>query len=1311
MPAGHSVTIDGLLNDWFNDDRIDFGSPSGFRINATSDATYFYFSITAPSAIGTGTTVWLNTDRNTATGYQIFGATGGAEYNVEFASDGTLSLFTGGTTTNPIVSGLTAAWSADQTSVEFRVTKGAIGSPNAIDTLYDINNSVFLPATYPSTANGLPSFTVFNDTGIVPAADTRIAIVYSDTTANAFFNKTAYSQLFMSVQSQAMQAGIPFDILSESDLTSLTTLAKYDAIVFPSFRNVQSAQVTAIAQTLEQAVKQFDIGLITGGDFMTNDQNGNALGGDAYSRMKLLFDVTRVTGGTANVSVTATAQADSILENYANGAVIETYSNIGWSAYTSVSGSSVTVANQTINGSAVHPAVLATQTGSRNVHFTTEGLMADSNMLQDAIEYAAAGDGVTVGLQLTRQSGIVATRVDMDASMRVGEVNPSDGSPGVYDILMPILASWKANYNFTASYFVNIGNNVAGGETTDWPVSLPYYQTLIAMGGEIGSHSYTHPFDTNALSGAQIAFEFGNSTSVLETQLGYNIVGAAVPGAPETLTTSLAILPYVDSYLSGGYSGKGAGYPNAFGYLTPQQQGDVYLAPNTVFDFNLIEFRHLSIPDAEAAWAAEWNETAAYGDTPIVLWPIHDYAVAMWEPGGVSPYQTSMFTNWVARAYNEGSEFVTLANLASRITAFKAATVTSTIDGNVLTATVSGSNLGTMALDLDRLYGDVIQKVAGWYAYDEDSVFLPASGGTFAITGGQIQDDVTHITRLPMRASLLSLSGNGQNLSFSIAGEGKLEIDLKAPGTSTIQVTGATIASQVGEILTLDLGANGTHNVSVTYGAPATVTITSNGGGATAALNRAENGTAVTTVTATASGAVAYSLVAGGDAALFSINASTGALAFLAAPNFEAPTDAGTNNVYDVTVRATSGAASDTQAIAITVTNVNEAPVITSSGGGANGAASVAENTTAVLTVTSTDPENTARTYSLAGGADAARFAINASTGALSFLVAPNFEAPADAGANNVYDVIVRASDGALNDTQALAVTVTDVAAEPVVISSNGGGANAAINVAENGTAVTTVVATGAGALTYSLVAGGDSALFSINASTGVLTFLAAPNFEAPTDAGANNVYNFTVQASDGTTIDTQALAVTVTNVSGATQTAPFGGGTLNGTGEEETLNGQGGNDTLNGLGGNDTLNGNGGGDTINGGDGNDRITPGTGLDIMFGGADNDTFVFTSNTHSSTLAASRDIVRDFLQGADKVDLSGIDANTSTGGNGTFAFIGTAAFTALGQVRYVYETVSGVEYTVIQSNNTGSLSLDFSLALEGHHVLAATDFIL
>lgn len=107
--------------------------------------------------------------------------------------------------------------------------------------------------------------------------------------------------------------------------------------------------------------------------------------------------------------------------------------------------------------------------------------------------------------------------------------------------------------------------------------------------------------------------------------------------------------------------------------------------------------------------------------------------------------------------------------------------------------------------------------------------------------------------------------------------------------------------------------------------------------------------------------------------------------------------------------------------------SVPAAPTITSNGGGATAAISVAENTTAVTTVTATDSNSDPITFSISGGADAARFAINASTGVLTFSSAPDFESPTDADANNTYVVIVRASDGTLFSEQTITVTVTDV--------------------------------------------------------------------------------------------------------------------------------------------------------------------------------------------------------------------------------------------------------------------------------------------
>ena len=320
--------------------------------------------------------------------------------------------------------------------------------------------------------------------------------------------------------------------------------------------------------------------------------------------------------------------------------------------------------------------------------------------------------------------------------------------------------------------------------------------------------------------------------------------------------------------------------------------------------------------------------------------------------------------------------------------------------------------------------------------------------------------------------------------------------------------------------------------------------LTSNGGGVSATVSAAENQTAVTTVTSTDvdGGAPSYSITGGVDAALFSIDSVTGALTFNTEPDFETPTDAGGNNVYDVTVQVGDGnGGSDTQAIGGTVTNVNEAPVITSDGGGATATVSAAENQTAVTTVTSADVDGGTPSYAITGGSDAALFSINSASGTLTFNTAPDFESPIDTGGNNVYDVTVQVADGnGGTHTQAIAVSVTNVNENPVIVSSP------SVNTTESQTVVTTIVSTDVdgGTPSYSLTGGADAALFNINNSSGLLMFNIMPDFEAPADAGVDNIYNVTIQVADGNGgIDTQAIAVTVTNVNEAPVITSDGGG------------------------------------------------------------------------------------------------------------------------------------------------------------------------
>lgn len=77
-----------------------------------------------------------------------------------------------------------------------------------------------------------------------------------------------------------------------------------------------------------------------------------------------------------------------------------------------------------------------------------------------------------------------------------------------------------------------------------------------------------------------------------------------------------------------------------------------------------------------------------------------------------------------------------------------------------------------------------------------------------------------------------------------------------------------------------------------------------------------------------------------------------------------------------------------------------------------------------------TDPNDPNLTYGTTiGGADAARFVMNPVTREVRFAAQPDFEAPADTGANNVYDISFTVSDGTTTVTQAVAVTVSNVGA------------------------------------------------------------------------------------------------------------------------------------------------------------------------------------------------------------------------------------------------------------------------------------------
>ncbi|MBC9248544.1 carboxypeptidase regulatory-like domain-containing protein [Paracoccus sp. 11-3] len=94
----------------------------------------------------------------------------------------------------------------------------------------------------------------------------------------------------------------------------------------------------------------------------------------------------------------------------------------------------------------------------------------------------------------------------------------------------------------------------------------------------------------------------------------------------------------------------------------------------------------------------------------------------------------------------------------------------------------------------------------------------------------------------------------------------------------------------------------------------------------------------------------------------------------------------------------------------------------------ANGIYCVNENNKLVVDLNASDKEGDALSFSIVGGADGASFTIDAKTGVLSFVNAPDYEKPTDSDGNNSYKVIVAVSDGKGGVTnKELTVNVCDV--------------------------------------------------------------------------------------------------------------------------------------------------------------------------------------------------------------------------------------------------------------------------------------------
>src|SRR6202165_3017294 len=894
---GNLITLDGQFTDWPLNDSVmrPVNTVAGYQIygallnDATLGKNYVIginATVTTDPVIAANTFIYLNTDENRATGFSPFGSVG-AEYYVQFSpnSSGVVQPYLYSVTSAGVATQanrgtpLNFGASSNGESIEIAIPQALLTptggtAPKSIDFAALINNGA---AALPGDFSNPPQYIITDPSTLVTvdSAIKKVGIVYSATTAALYFGggqvgQTAYAELFRAAQHQAEAAGVSYDLLTEADLTNVAKLSQYSALIFPDMSNVQSSEVSSIVSPLMHVVYDYHVPIITAGSFLTNDQAGAAMPGNSYANMQALLNVTLNASGTATYSVTADATAlanhNPVMAGYTAGELIGGasgqfagttagyYTNTGYLSFSGVTQPATALADINIQGGATLPGVVQTTTGGTNTVFATTGLLGDSNLLQHAIQNAVFGTKPSLSLDITRMAGVVDSRTDLDQSQFPSNVSPGAGHPGIYDALIPILQQWKQQYNFVGSFYANIGDNAnpANANSTNWAVSAPYYKALIAMGSEIGNHSYTHLINpptvdangnpvplnsfgtstwsenTNTLYVTPPAngsapnwtfnYEFGQSKTIEQQNIGITIAGAAVPGANDTMSTSEQIMQYYQTvaggltgYATGGGSGVGSGYPNAFGYMSPTDTGSVYIAPNITFDFTEIQFQNKTPAQALADWEALFNQLSAKSQAPVIVWPWHDYGPTNWNTNGTGSapgYTAQMYADFIAYAFNAGYEFVTSEDLAARIAAQQKATLSETTNGNVITATITpdptAPDLGAMALNvINGAAGQVVQNAGAWYAYDSNSIFLPHSGGTFNVTLGTTQDDVTHIDALPMRADLVSVTGDGANLAFSMTGDGLLDVHVKTPGANVVSIDGAPAALLTGDNLSL----------------------------------------------------------------------------------------------------------------------------------------------------------------------------------------------------------------------------------------------------------------------------------------------------------------------------------------------------------------------------------------------------------------------------------------------------------------------------------------------------------------------------
>ncbi|MDD2161168.1 cadherin domain-containing protein [Pseudomonas sp. MIL19] len=432
------------------------------------------------------------------------------------------------------------------------------------------------------------------------------------------------------------------------------------------------------------------------------------------------------------------------------------------------------------------------------------------------------------------------------------------------------------------------------------------------------------------------------------------------------------------------------------------------------------------------------------------------------------------------------------------------------VQGGEYTSTQTGQDLTGVVAGVVDTYAPDFTSGSTATAIDENS---GAGQPVYTAAASDSAGNVTYSLKTVGDHALLGINASSGAVTLT----GNPDFEAKANYAFTVIATDA--AGNASE-QAVTLGINNLDDTAPTITSVAT---------APAITENSAAGQVVYTVTSTddvdvVSGATSYSLKAGGDAALFSINAATGEVTLTDSPDYE------TKSSYSFTVVATDAANNASEkVVTLAINDIADeiAPAVSSIAiSAASGAQNNSLNVGDVVSVTVSMDEATL--VDTTGGAPRVALNIGGSTVYADYVsgsgsTALVFQYTIQAGQTDTNGIsldanALQANGGSLQDAAGNAANLDHVAVadnasylvDTTVPTFSSGATAAAID--ENsgiGQTVYNAAATDAGNVTYSLKTVGDHALLGINASSGAVTLTGNPDFEAKAN------YAFTVIATD----------------------------------------------------------------------------------------------------------------------------------------------------------------------------------------------------